>query len=136
MKRIFTTLLLLFIIHFGYGQENTLKITAYEGVIVSGYVDQGAYLNFTGPNLGLTFRQSKIMIGMLPSLRFKNDTNTPKNAFVTPTLGLGLTYLYKSIAIQLPMYYNAKTSKSNGAWNFGIGIGIKLSVFKKQTPTS
>jgi hypothetical protein len=73
---------------------------------------------------------------MLPSLRFKNDTNTPKNAFVTPTLGVGLTYLYKSFAFQLPLYYNAKTSKSNGAWNIGVGIGIKLSVFKKQTPTS
>lgn len=132
MKQFIFALLLLTFIQRVYSQENMLKIAAYEGLVVAGYVDQGAYLNFTGPNLGLGFKQAKIIIGMLPSLRFKSDNNSPKNAFVTPTLGLGITYAYKSFAFQLPLYYNAKTAKSDGCWNIGFGIGIKMSAFKKQ----
>ena len=98
----------------------------FDGTIVTGYVDQGGFLNFTGPNVSYTSGKSKILVGMLPSLRFKEDKSAVKNAFVTPTLGMGMTYSYKKIAIQVPFYYNAKTATLDGKWNVGIGIGLKL----------
>jgi hypothetical protein len=107
-------------------RETQLKFAAYDGTIVAGYVDHGAYLNFTGPNISLSRNNSKIMLGMLPSLRIKEDNKEPKNSLVTPGLGIGLTYYYKHIAFQLPLYYNAKTSTEDGKWNCGIGLGIRL----------
>lgn len=98
----------------------------FDGMIVAGYVDKGAYLNFTGPNVSYTSGKSKVLVGMLPSLRFKEDKAAVKNAFVTPTLGMGITYSYKKFAVQVPFYYNAKTSTVDGKWNVGIGIGLKL----------
>ena len=98
----------------------------FDGTIVAGYADQGGFLNFTGPNVSFTSGKSKILVGMLPSLRFKEDKSAVKNAFVTPTLGMGITYSYKKIAVQVPFYYNAKTATVNGKWNVGIGIGLKL----------
>jgi hypothetical protein len=72
---------------------------------------------------------------MLPSLRFKKDTGTIKNSLVTPSLGFGITYTYKWLAFQVPLYYTTKTSTSNGRWNIGLGLGIKLSAirFKKDS---
>jgi hypothetical protein len=108
-------------------EENTrIQFAAYDGIMVAGYVDHGAFLNFTGPNVSWSSNKTKIMLGMLPSLRFKEDKKEVKNAFVTPTLGVGLTYVYKKVVLQLPLYYNAKTGTENGKWNAGIGIGIKL----------
>ena len=98
----------------------------YDGTIVAGYVDHGGYLNFTGPNVSYAFGKSKVLAGMLPSLRFKEDKSMVKNAFVTPTLGMGITYSYKKFAVQVPFYYNAKTAIADGKWNVGIGIGLKL----------
>ncbi len=72
-------------------QDRELNVALYDGFIVGGYVDEGAYLNFTGPNINLRNNNSKFVLGMLPSLRFKEDRGIPKNAFVTPTLGGGLT---------------------------------------------
>lgn len=110
-------------------QEIFVQNTFVDGIIICGYVDNGAYLNFTGPNVQISFNNSKFMFGMLPSLRFRNDRETPRNAFITPNLGIGLTYLYKNLAIQIPCYYNAKTDEENGNWNIGLGLGIRL----KQT---
>lgn len=107
-------------------EEPKAKFALFDGTIVTGYVDDGAFLNFTGPNLSWTQNNSRLMIGMLPSLRIKEDHGTTKNSVVTPTLGAGLTYSHKMIAIQLPLYYNAKTSTANGEWNIGIGVGIRL----------
>jgi hypothetical protein len=104
-------------------QEAGLKLAAYEGIVVAGYVDEGAYLNFTGPNINLRQGRSRFILGMLPSLRFKEDRATPKNAFVVPGLGVGFTYAYKHLAIQLPLYYNAKTATQDGRWHAGIGLG-------------
>ncbi|MDH4473775.1 MAG: hypothetical protein QE487_14315 [Fluviicola sp.] len=114
-----------------HSQEPKVKLSAYDGIIIAGYVDEGAFLNFMGPNLNLTIKQSKFCLGMLPSLRFKEDHGTPKNAFVTPNLGAGLTYSYKWFAIQVPCYYNAKTATKNGQWNVGIGVGLRLNGLKK-----
>lgn len=98
----------------------------FDGVAVAGYVDKGAFINFTGPNISFTVKRSKFILGMLPSLRFKEDQGTYRNSFVTPNLGAGLTYCYRKLAIQVPVYYNAKTAAANGKWNVGIGIGVKL----------
>lgn len=127
MKKVILLLFLLMVVGFAFSQESAIKVAAYDGVVVGGYVDEGAYLNFTGPNLGITLAQTKFIFGMLPSLRFKSDHSTPKNSFVTPSLGVGITFIYQRFALQLPFYYTAKTSKSDGSWMFGAGIGIKLN---------
>ncbi len=108
-------------------QKSELKTALFDGVVVSGYVDDGAFLNFTGPNIKFQCDNSTYMVGMLPSLRFKEDEGMTKNSFVSPALGLGVTYTYKFFAIQLPLYYNGKTSVENGEWNIGIGVGLKLN---------
>ncbi len=109
-------------------QDQKVKMVIFDGVIVGGYVDNGAYLNFTGPNINMTVKKSKLILSMLPSLRFKEDKSPIKNSLVTPSLGAGLTFCYKSFAIQVPLYYNAKTTTANGKWNIGAGIGYR---FKK-----
>ncbi|MNY11568.1 hypothetical protein D3C86_1446040 [compost metagenome] len=63
---------------------------------------------------------------MLPSLRYKEDNGIFKNSPITPNLGVGLTYCYKMIAVQVPLYYNSKTATANGRWNVGVGIGMRL----------
>lgn len=98
----------------------------YDGTVIAGYVDKGAFLNFTGPNINLVAGRSKLVLGMLPSLRFREDKAAVKNSLVTPTLGVGLTCCYKKIAVQLPLYYNAKTATANGKWNIGVGVGMRL----------
>ncbi len=138
MNHTFTSILLLGLTLFlfqstAFAQETKLepakpavKFSPFDGVIVSGYVDNGAFLNFTGPNISLTIKSSKILLGMLPSLRYKEDNGIFKNSPITPSLGFGLTYSYKKIAIQVPIYYNTKTATANGRWNLGIGIGMRL----------
>lgn len=113
-------------------QEPKVDFTLFNGIAIIGYVDDGGFLNFTGPNVTLSSNESKFILGLLPSLRFKEDTKTPKNSFITPHLGFGLTYNYKLIAIQIPMYYNAKTATTNGKWNVGLGVGIRLDFFNKK----
>jgi len=115
-----------------HAQEPKVNPALYEGLVNAGFVDNGYFLNFGGPNLNVSFRNSKILLGMFPSLRFKQDKGTPKNTFVTPALGLAFTYMYKSIALHLPLYYTAKTSKDNGKWNLGVGIGFKISALNRK----
>lgn len=110
-----------------YAQESALKVSAFDGVVVAGYVDQGAFLNFTGPNINMTYGDSKFILGMLPSLRFKEDNATVRNSFVTPNLGVGITYCYKHFAVQVPIYYNAKTATQHGKWHLGIGLGYRIN---------
>ncbi len=132
--------LVLFIHFTSYNQGTQLPskevvVIPYWGTFVSGYVDQGAFINFTGPALGYGFGKSQILIGMLPSLRIKKDSGTTKNSIITPTLGFGITYNYKAFAIQVPVYYTSKSTTTNGHWNIGLGIGLKLSAlrFKKES---
>lgn len=103
-----------------------IKFNPFDGTIIAGYVDNGAFLNFTGPNISFTHKNSKIILGMLPSLRYKEDSGIFKNSPITPGLGTGITYCYKKFAIQIPLYYNAKTTTANGRWNLGIGIGMRV----------
>lgn len=115
-----------------FAQKDKVKFTLYDGIFIGGYVDNGAFLNFTGPNINATHKNSKFIIGMLPSLRFKEDKGTPKNAFATPNLGIGFTYSYKMFAFQMPLYYNAKTATDNGQWHIGLGVGLRLNEWKRQ----
>jgi len=113
-------------------QEAKPKLAFYEGIIVAGYVNGGGFLNFTGPNIQVSYGHSKFLLGMMPSLRFKEDTGTPKNAFVTPSLGFGITYSYKALALQVPVYYNAKTATTDGSWHVGAGLGLRIAWFNHK----
>ncbi|MGL2965293.1 hypothetical protein [Flavobacterium sp. XGLA_31] len=131
MRNLFLILALLSI-SLTQAQKEKVGFSFYDGVVIMGYVDGGGYLNFTGPNINATYGESKFIIGMLPSLRFKEDKGTTKNAFVTPTLGMGLTYSYKAWAFQIPLYYNAKTATQDGQWHIGFGIGLRLNKLQKN----
>lgn len=114
---------------FCFSQESAskIKVTFFDGVAVAGYVDHGAFINFTGPNVSLTHKDVKFILGMLPSLRIKDDKSPgTKNSAITPNLGVGLTAVYKKIAFQLPVYYNSKTATENGTWKIGIGLGYSF----------
>jgi hypothetical protein len=111
-------------------QKAILKVTGFDGMVLVGYVDNGGFSNFTGPSISLSYKKSKFLLGALPSLRYKKDLSSPKNAFITPSLGIGFTYNYRFFAIQLPMYYNSKNSTNNGKWHLGFGIGLKLNELK------
>ena len=112
-------------------QVEKVKPVLFDGVINVGYINNGGFLNFTGPGLSATYKNSKFLFGMLPSLRFKVDKDSPKNASVFPNLGFGLTYSYKYLSLQVPMYYNAKTTTEDGSWHVGFGIGYRISAFNK-----
>jgi hypothetical protein len=112
-----------------FSQETNSKIKAsfFDGIVVFGYVDHGAFINFTGPNISYKNKDIKLILGMLPSLRIKEDKSEgTRNSPITPNLGAGLTVVYKKIALQLPVYYNTKTSNQNGAWKIGIGLGYSF----------
>jgi hypothetical protein len=112
-----------------FSQEtpSKIKVSFFDGIAVAGYVDHGAFINFTGPNVCLTHHNVKFVLGMLPSLRIKEDRSSgTKNSPVMPTLGTGLTMIYKKIALQIPAYYNTKTADQNGHWKIGIGLGYSF----------
>jgi hypothetical protein len=122
----------LFIFISVHGQTTKPTFALWDGALVMGYVDQGGFLNFTGPNVSLSKGHSKWMLGMLPSLRFKEDPSTPHNAPIFPSLGSGLTYSYKLLVVQVPMYYNPKTLTANGRWSMGLGLGLRFSYLNKK----
>lgn len=107
-------------------QYQRVEASIGKGIVVAGYVDNGAYINFTGPSLDFVFEKSNFIVGMLPSLRFKEDTGITKNSFITPNLGVGFTYSLPIIAIQLPFYYNPKSLTQDGKWFVGVGVGINI----------
>lgn len=131
--KIFTIVFLFSLYSFNcYAQSDKIEFSAFDGYAIAGYVDNGAFINFTGPNFKYSIKESKFVIGMLPSLRFKKDNGKTENSFVTPNLGVGLTYSHNLWALQLPLYYNSKTSTENGKWNVGIGIGLRLDEIRKK----
>lgn len=109
-------------------QETKIKATWGEGVVVAGYVDEGAYLNFAGPALKFSGKSVAVLAGLLPSLRFKEDKSESgtKNSLVTSALGFGLTGIYKHLAVQVPFFYSPKTAVDDGKWNVGVGVGYKF----------
>lgn len=112
-----------------YSQETVSRVKAslFDGIMVAGYADHGAFINCTGPNVSFTHKGMKLLAGMLPSLRIKEDRSPgTKNSPVVPSLGAGLTVVYKKIALQIPVYYNTKTSTENGSWKMGVGVGYSF----------
>lgn len=109
--------------------KSQTRATLFDGTLVAGYVDKGAYLNCIGPNVKFSKKPFSIAAGLLPSLRFKEETvaaGATKNSLVTPTLGFGLTAVLNHLAVQVPLYYNTKTATKNGEWNVGAGLGYKF----------
>jgi len=132
MKKTISITILLLCSSSMFAQEKKANASLIDGIMVAGYIDNGAFLNFTGPNINFTKGESKLIVGLLPSLRFKEDKGTTKNSIVTPMLGAGITYSYKYLAFQIPFYYTAKTATTNGEWNVGFGIGLRLNKLKKS----
>ena len=122
----------LFFSWIGWSQNSSVNLITFDGTFVIGYVNEGAFLNFAGPSISLQKNQSKVLVGMLPSLRFKNDSGVTKNSFITPSLGIGITYQYQKLAVQIPCYYQAKTNTENGLWHVGIGIGYRVNFNSKN----
>ena len=120
-------LLLLFTSVLSINAQQKTQTQIFDGIVAAGYVNNGAYLNFTGPNISWQKGQSKVLLGMLPSLRYKVDQGATVNARIYPALGAGLTYSYQRFVFQVPLYYNPKTASTNGNWQIGCGLGIKLS---------
>lgn len=112
-------------------QIEKVKPVIFDGFIAFGYVNNGGYVNFAGPGLNATYKNSKFSLGLLPSLRFKVDNGQTKNATVFPSLGFGFSYSYKYFTFQLPMYYNVKTPLNNGRWHLGIGVGFRINVLNR-----
>ena len=105
------------------------KAVLFEGVMIGGYVDKGGFINCIGPSVKLNQKAYTIFAGLLPSMRIKEDKVAPgatKNTDLTPGLGFGMTAVFRHIAVQLPFYYNPKTSLENGKWNPGVGLGYKF----------
>ncbi|MCX2483990.1 hypothetical protein [Pedobacter sp. MR2016-24] len=105
------------------------KAILFDGYVVTGYADHGAFINCAGPGIKFNKKPYSILLGLLPSLRIKEDkvvAGLTKNAAVTPNLGFGITAAFNHFALQLPFYYNTKTATRNGKWNPGIGLGYKF----------
>jgi len=107
-------------------QDNSSTVNAFDGIVIVGYVDNGVYLNFTGPNVKWTNGEAVTTLGMLPSLRIKRDNGATQHSLITPNLGIGITYEHNGWAFQVPLYYNPKTADENGQWNVGVGVGFRL----------
>lgn len=129
--------ILFFVLLFGYikstiAQDTKIGSAFFDGIIHVGYVDNGGFVNFSGPSLSATYGQSKLALSMLPSLRFKVDKGSPKNTSIFPSLGFGFSYNFKLWSVQLPLYYNPKTANNNGSWHPGLGLGFRINSGKKK----
>jgi hypothetical protein len=134
MKRIYKnaigTLLFSMVMLNGQAQTATqAKLVAWDGIVVAGYVNKGAFVNFGGPSIKLIKKPYSIGFGMLPSFRIKEDkvaAGATKNSTILGALGFGLTTSYRHLVVQVPFYYNAKTAALDGKWNAGFGVGYKF----------
>lgn len=112
-----------------FSAQSQTKAVLFEGILVTGYIDHGAFINCTGPSIKFSKKPYTVLLGLLPSLRIKEDkvaAGATKNAALTPNLGFGLTAVFRHLAVQLPLYYNPKTATKNGEWNPGVGLGYKF----------
>lgn len=107
-------------------QGNAPVVKVWDGIVVAGYVDNGAYLNFTGPAIKWTRKPHQFLLGALPSLKIKKDPQAVKNSIVTPMLGVGVTWAFRHVALQVPLYYQPKTATADGRWKPGLGVGVKF----------
>ncbi|QNL49690.1 hypothetical protein H8S90_23725 [Olivibacter sp. SDN3] len=110
-------------------QSDKVQASLFDGILVAGYADEGAYLNCTGPAVKYIHKSFSVMIGLLPTLKIKKDRvedNATRNALITPTLGFGMTVSYRHFVVQIPAFYTNKTNVENGRWNPGVGVGYKF----------
>ena len=104
-------------------------VVAWDGMAVAGYVNGGGFVNFGGPTVKLIKKPLSLGFGILPTMRIKEDNvpkGSPKNSAIIPTAGFGFTIVHKHLVVQVPFYYNAKTTTKSGKWNPGVGIGYKF----------
>ena len=109
-----------------FSQKKELTFKPWDGAVVAGYVDKGAFINFTGPGVKWTKKPYALLAGVLPSLKIKEDNAVIKNATVVPSLGAGFTLTVKHLAVQLPFYYTPKNASVSGKWHAGFGVGYKF----------
>lgn len=126
-NRTFCTIAFIMLTAVLHAQHKKISAQAFDGIIVAGYADNGAYINCTGPAVKYTTQKWNLMLGFLPSVKIKEDTSAVKNATLTPTLGFGATLtIFKHLAMQVPTFYIPKTNVDNGRWTLGIGLGYKI----------
>jgi hypothetical protein len=116
----------IFISSLCFSQETGSKIRAsfFDGIAVAG-CRSWSFLNFTGPNISFKNKDLKLILGMLPSLRIKEDRSSgTKNSLITPNLGAGLTAVYKKH--YRFRYIIIQNTTQNGSWKIGIGIGYSF----------
>jgi hypothetical protein len=109
--------------------EKKTSVSAWDGMAVVGYVNDGGYFNFGGPTVKFVKKPFSFGFGILPTMRIKEDkvpAGAKKNSAVMPTAGFGFTLVYKHFVTQVPFYYNSKTASADGKWNIGIGMGYKF----------
>ncbi len=110
-------------------QNNKPSVTAWDGMAIAGYVNDGGFVNFGGPTVKLIKKPWVFGFGILPTMRIKEDkvvAGAKKNSIVMPTAGFGFMFAYKHFVTQVPFYYNSKTATTDGKWNVGLGIGYKF----------
>lgn len=110
-------------------QEQRITPALFEGAAIVGYADRGAYINCVGPAVKYSFSKNAVFLGLLPTLKIKRDNtgdDKPKNSFITPTLGFGVTFIHRHLVLQLPCFYTPKTTVEDGRWQPGAGIGYKF----------
>ena len=131
MATVWTVLVTLLHSNINAQKSSAAKTTfvTWDGMLIAGYVNHGGYVNFGGPSIKFINTPWSIGFGILPTMRIKED-NVPKgatkNSKIIPTAGFGFTIVYKHLVLQVPFYYNAKTTTTNGKWFPGMGIGFKL----------
>lgn len=114
---------------FAQNKSTKPSLSAWDGMIVAGYVNQGSYINFGGPSIKLVRKPWVFGFGILPTMRLKQDKvakGTTKNSVISPTAGFGFTFAYSHLVVQIPFYYNPKTTTSNGKWYPGVGLGFRF----------
>lgn len=111
------------------GQDERISAGLWAGTIVAGYVDHGGYINCVGPNIRYGYRHWSVAVGLLPSIRVKKDRvrqGETRNAMFMPSLGTGATLGWRKCVLQVPLFYQPKTSSAHGRWHVGFGVGWQL----------
>jgi len=107
--------------------KNTTQITTQSVGMLNGFTrvnlsSKAVYFTFGGP--GLRYKRSKMtyFLGLLPSIRMRDDE-------AIPSVGGGFQMVYKQIALTFPSFYYAK-----GKWEFATGLGVvfPLKTTRKQ----
>ncbi len=124
MKKILTSFFLVLTFYFVVAQDSSstkkvVHVSTFSGQAMLSHDGDAFYLNFGGPSVMANFGKIKIMIGMFPSLRIKED---PVRSTLTPILGTGPTLQYKKLLLGFPFYYIA----ASNVWKMSAGLGYKF----------